>query len=126
MLNGFASSFTQRPAKATDGPSEILPRGNGFGESINQPASPDGLDVALNEGSYYSGVLSGYVPGTGALAAAQAAYSDTSAFMMIKSSAAQAGAPVGVRLDTLKLICSNVGAGITAARIVAVLDSATR
>jgi len=126
MLNGFASSFTQRPAKSTDGPAEIAPRGNGYGESFSQPASADGLDVSLNEGSYYSGVLSGYVPGTGALAAAQATFSDTSAFMMIKSAAANAGAPVGVRLDTLKLIVSNVGAGITAARIVAVLDSATR
>lgn len=126
MLNGFASSFTQRPAKSTDGPAEIAPRGNGYGESFSQPASADGLDVSLNEGSYYSGVLSGYVPGAGALAAAQATFSDTSAFMMIKSTAANAGAPVGVRLDTLKLIVSNVGAGITAARIVAVLDSATR
>ena len=57
MLNGFASSFTQRPAKSTDGPSEIAPRGNGYGESFSQPASADGLDVSLNEGSYYSGVL---------------------------------------------------------------------
>jgi hypothetical protein len=75
-LNGFASSFTQRPAKSTDGPSEIAPRGNGYGESFSQPASADGLDVFL-------------------------------------------------RLDTLKLIVSNVGAGITAARIVAVLDNAS-
>jgi hypothetical protein len=126
MLNGFASSFTQRPAKSTDGPSEITPRGNGYGESFSQLASADGLDVFLNEGSYFSGMLTGYVPGTGALAAAQATFSDTSAFMMIKSAAAQAGAPVGVRLDTLKVIVSNVGAGITAARIVAFLDNSSR
>jgi len=126
MLNGFVSAFTQRPSKTTDGPSEVAPRGNGYGESINQAASPDGLDVALNEGSYYAGVMSGYVAGTGFTAAAQATFSDTSAMLMLKSSAATAGSPVGVRLDTIKLICSNVGAGITAMRIVAVLDSASR
>lgn len=126
MLNGFISSFTQRPAKTTDGPSEVMPRGNGYGESINQTASADGLDVALNEGSYYAGVLSGYVAGSGFTAAAQAAFSDTSAMLMLKSAAATAGSPVGVRLDTIKLICSNVGAGITAMRVVAVLDSVSR
>ena len=126
MLNGFASSFTQRPAKSTDGPAEIAPRGNGYGESFSQSASADGLDVSLNEGSYYSGVLSGYVPGTGALAAAQAAYSDTSAMLIIRSNAASSGSPVGVRLDTIKLIVSNVGAAITAMRLVGVLDNASR
>jgi hypothetical protein len=126
MLNGFVSSFTQRPAKTTDGPSEVTPRGNGYGESINQVASPDGLDVALNEGSYYAGVMSGYVAGTGFTAAAQTSFSDTSAMLMLKSAAATAGAPVGVRVDTIKLICSNAGAGVTAMRLVAVLDSISR
>ena len=126
MLNGIASSFTQRPAKATDGPAEITPRGNGYGEPFNQPASADGLDVFLNEGSYYSGVMTGYVPGTGFTAAAQATFSDTSAMVMLKTAAASAGSPVGVRLDTIKLICSNVGAGITAMRVVAVLDNVSR
>jgi hypothetical protein len=126
MLNGFASSFTQRPAKSTDGPAEIAPRGNGHGESFSQSASADGLDVSLNEGSYYSGVLSGYVPGTGALVAAQATYSDTSAMLIIRSNAASSGSPVGVRLDTIKLIVSNVGAAITAMRLVGVLDNASR
>jgi len=48
MLNGIASSFTQRPANATNDPAEITPRGNRHGESFNQPASADGLDVFLN------------------------------------------------------------------------------
>ena len=126
MLNGFVSAFTQRPAKSTDGPSEIPPRGNGYGESISQAATSDGLDVSLNEGSYFSGVISGYVPGTGFTAAAQTTFSDTSAIMIVRSNAASAGSPVGVRLDTLKLICSNAGAGITAIRLVGVLDNASR
>jgi len=35
---------------------------------------------------------------------AQATFSDTSAMLMLKTAAASAGSPVGVRLDTIKLI----------------------
>jgi hypothetical protein len=64
--------------------------------------------------------------GTGFTAAAQVILSGSSAMSMLKSAAATAGVPVGVRLDTIILICSNVGAGITAIRVVAMLDNISR
>lgn len=127
MLQGMYALAGQRPAKTTDSPvDEIVQRGNNYGEVYVAPSCPDGLTAYLNESSYFAGVLSGYTPGTGFTASTQATFSDTSALLLLKNNAPLNGPPVTIRPDTLKLICSNVGAGITAMRLVAVLDDASR
>jgi len=127
MLNGFMALFGQRPAKAVDGALEIAPRGNGYGESYTQSATPDGLDIALGESSYIARVLNPYTPGSSfATGAVQTAFSATSALLMIRNNAPLNGAPVNIRPDTLKLIVQGAGTGLTAIHIAAVLDSAAR
>lgn len=127
MLQGLYGLGFQRPAKNADSPvDEVIQRGNNLGEVFVQETCPDGLTAYLNEGSYFNGVLSGYAPGTGQVASTQQTFSDTSALLMLKNNAPLNGVPITVRPDTLKLIVSNVGAGITAMRLVAVLDDVSR
>lgn len=127
MLNGFMSYFGVRPAKSVDGSLEIAPRGNGYGEGVNQSSSPDGLDVALGESSYISGALASYTPGSSYVTGAvQTSFSPTSALFMIRNNAPLNGAPINVRPDTLKLICLAAGTGITSMHIAAVLDNGAR
>lgn len=127
MLNGFSPQTSQLPLKSSDlSSAEITPRGNGYGESYNLNLSPDGLDALLAEGSYFSGVANAYAPGTGVAAAAtQTTFVDTSAFIIIANSA-KANSNKLIRPDTIKMICSAVGTGITAMRMVAVLDNISR
>lgn len=127
MLNGFMAYFGVRPGKVTDGQLEIPPRGNGYGESINQSSSPDGLDVALGESSYVSGVLSSYTPGSSYITGAvQTTFSATSALLLIRNNAPLNGVPINIRPDTLKLIVAAAGTGITSMHLAAVLDSGSR
>ncbi len=127
MLNGQVIIASQLPAKSSDASTEHLqPRGNGYGESYNQSTTPDGLDALLSEGSYFSGVISGYVPGTGVTGAVQTTFSDTSALVALTPKSSSSSNAKIIRPDTLKLICSATGTGITAIRLVAVIDSASR
>lgn len=127
MLNGTASISLVRPTKSTDSAAlEQIPRGTAYGEAVVSPASGDGLDVFLNEGSYFTAMPSGYVPGTGIIGPVQTTFSDTSAVLMLRNNAAISGSPIGVRVDNIKLIVTAPGTAMTSLRFVGVVDSATR
>jgi hypothetical protein len=127
MLQGLFSAASQRPVKAVDSTAiETTLRGNGYGESYCQPASPDGLDVCLGEGSYFTGALAASTPGAGFVTGAtQVGFSDTSAFLLLKNNA-PLNSNINIRPDTLKLIVNGVGAAITSLHLAAVLDDASR
>lgn len=126
MLNGVQVLDSQLPAASSDAVNqEVAPRGNRYAENYLQFTTPDGLDPLMAEGSYFSGVPTAYVPGTGiAGPTAQTAYSDTSAILAIINKATS-GKKV-IRPDTIKLICAAAGTALTAMRLVAVIDSAAR